>query len=264
MAFFQIDFFSKALARTTSFNIILQNDFPLEMAEGNECYKRETKTLYLLHGYSGSRMDWVLGSYVQDMAAKYNLAIVMPSGDNSFYLDGKGTGRAYCKYVGKELVEYVSNTFGLSGKKEDIYIGGYSMGGFGAIHTGLTYPETFGKIFALSSALIIHNIENIKEDFRDGVADYDYYSSIFGDLSALDKSENNPEYLICKMKENQQNIPFIYMACGTEDFLIQENRAFHKFLLEETVDVQYVESPGAHNWTFWNQNLEPAIQWLLS
>ena len=131
-------------------------------------------------------------------------------------------GRAYCKFVGQELVDYIRNTFNIAMDKEDTFIGGLSMGGFGAIHTGLFYPETFGKIVALSSALIIRKIMNITEDFTDAIADYDYYTSVFGNLDELENSVNNPEYLIKKLKEENKKIPDIYMACGTEDFLIEE------------------------------------------
>ena len=116
MGLFQVDFYSKTLAKIVSFNMILPNDIPPEMIEENEHYKRKVKTLYLLHGYSGSNKDWLLGSMAQEMAAKYNMAMVMPSGDNSFYLDGKGTGKAYCQFVGQELVAYIRKTFSLSGR----------------------------------------------------------------------------------------------------------------------------------------------------
>lgn len=264
MALVQMDFFSKSLAGTTSFYVVLPNDISPETLIGNEYYHRKMKTLYLLHGYTGTHKDWLLGSSVQEMAFKYNLAVVMPSGGNSFYLDGKGTGKAYSQYVGKELIEYTRNVFGLSDKKEDTFIGGYSMGGFGAIHTGLAFPETFNKVIALSSALIVHGIEHQKEDYKNPIADYYYYSSVFGDLDQLDTSLNNPEYQIHVMKEKGITIPPIYMACGTEDFLLNENRAFHQFLMDEKVDVTYIESPGVHNWAFWNEYLEPAIQWMLA
>lgn len=264
MAIFQVDFYSNSLARSTCFHMVLPNDVPEMMRMNNDNYNRKMKLLFLLHGYSGSSKDWLLGSSVQELAAKYNLAVVMPSGENSFYLDGKGTGKAYCKYVGQELVEYVKNTFNLSVDRDSTFIGGLSMGGFGAIHTGLYYPETFGKIVGLSSALIIHNVKNITEDFKDGIADYYYYASVFGDLDKLENSVNNPEYLIKKLKEENKRIPGIYMACGTEDFLIEENRAFYRFLKNESVDVEYIESPGVHNWDFWNAYLEPSIKWLLS
>lgn len=264
MAIIQNDFFSRSLARVTGFYMVLPNDMIPEMVGENEHYKRATKTLYLLHGYSGNNRDWLLGSLVQQLSAKYNLAIVMPSGDNSFYLDGKGTGKAYCQYTGKELVEYVRKTYGLSDQREDTLVGGLSMGGFGAIHTGLYFPDTFSKVIALSSALIIHNIENMQEDTKDGVADYDYYTSVFGELSKLGDSVNNPEYLVRALKQEGKSMPSIYMACGSEDFLIEPNRAFHKFLQEEQVDVTYTESPGVHDWSFWNQYLEPGIEWALS
>ena len=188
----------------------------------------------------------------------------MPCGDNSFYLDGKATGRAYGRFIGEELVNYVARTFNLSSNKEDISIGGLSMGGFGAIHTGLQYPETFGKIVGLSSALIIHNIKNIESDFIDDIANYEYYAMTFGDLKLLETSDNNPEVLYNKLKMAGKRIPPIFMACGTEDFLINENRAFHEFLLSENADVDYNESPGIHDWKFWNEYLEPGIQWILA
>lgn len=263
MALIQADFYSLTLSKITNFNIVLPNDIFPDMVAENENYHREMKTLYLLHGYSGNSKDWLFGSQIQELAVKYNLAVVMPSGDNSFYLDAKGTGRAYCQYIGKELIEYIRKTFGLSEKKENTYIGGNSMGGFGAIHTGLTFPNTFERIISLSSALIIPNIKNMQEDYKDEIADFYYYTSIFGDLKKIEQSINNPEYLIRKLKEQGERIPPIYMTCGTEDFLLEPNRSFHKFLCNEGIDVQYKESPGMHDWTYWNQHLEASIQWLL-
>lgn len=263
MALMQVNFFSTSLMRNVTYHIILPNDLPPDMLQGNEHYNREMKTLYLLHGYSGSTLDWMLGSLAQEVAGKYNLAIVMPSGENSFYLDAKGTGRAYGRYVGAEIVEYTRRVFGLSTKREDTLIGGLSMGGFGAIHTGLKYHETFGTIIGLSSALIVNSIKNKEEGFRNEIADYDYYVSVFGDLSNLENSENNPEYLIKQLIEEEKQIPSIYMACGTEDFLIEENREFYNFLTDHNVAVTYKESPGVHNWDFWNAYLEPSIKWAL-
>jgi len=263
MAFLETSFFSQSLSRITTFNIVLPNDVPEIMTANNEHYKRNTKTLYLLHGFSGSRMDWMLGALVQDLAIKYNLAIVTPSGENSFYLDQKGTGRAFGKYVGEELVAYVRKTFGLSDLMEDTFIGGLSMGGYGAIHTGLLHPETFGGMFGLSSALITNKIMGKKPGYVDEVGDYDYYTAVFGDLDQLADSENNPEYLIKKRLEANERIPNIFMACGEQDFLLQENRQFHEFLVKNNVEVTYKESEGIHDWKFWNEYIEPAILHML-
>lgn len=263
MALIQTSFFSNSLGRVSTFNLILPNDVHPMMTNGNEHYLRPMKTLYLLHGYSGYCNDWLMGSNVQEMAGKYNIAIVMPSAENSFYLNHKGTGSKFEQLVGEEIVEYTRRTFGLSDKKEDTFINGLSMGGFGAIRTGLKFPQTFGKIAGLSSALIIHDIHGIKVGFDNGFADYDYYYKVFGELEHLELSENNPEVIVKQRLESQEQIQPIYMACGTEDFLIENNRNFSRFLIDNGVKVDYFESPGIHDWKFWNEYLEPSIQWFL-
>lgn len=263
MALMKVNYYSQSLMRITNFNIVMPNDLLPIMTQCNKNYQRPTKALYLLHGFSGNENDWLYGSLIQDIAIKYNLAVIMPAGDNSFYVNAKGTGKNYGDYVSHELVEYTRKTFNLSDKKEDTFIGGLSMGAFGAIRNGLNNTDTFGKIFGLSSALIVNDIKNKKEGFRNEVADYDYYVSIFGDLSKLEESDKNPEYLIKKLKREGKDVPPIFMACGTEDFLLNQNRQFKEFLIKEGINVDYRESKGIHDWNFWNEYLEKAVQWLL-
>ena len=110
----------------------------------------------------------------------------------------------------------------------------------------------------------VHNIKNKQEGFKDNIADYDYYVSVFGNLDELENSEHNPERLIKRLKEDHMEVQPIFMACGSEDFLLHENRDFYDFLRKENVRVDYHESSGIHDWKFWNENLEPAIQWMLT
>ena len=125
------------------------------------------------------------------------------------------------------------------------------------------YPEYFGKMFGLSSALIVNGIKGMKPGSHNDIADYDYYTQIFGDLDKLDESENNPEYLVTERLKKEEKIQPIFMACGSEDFLLNENHEFRDFLLKNKVDFTYKESTGIHDWKFWNEYLEPAIEWLL-
>ncbi|MDO5426053.1 MAG: alpha/beta hydrolase-fold protein [Eubacteriales bacterium] len=263
MASGTFDFFSGSLRRFVSFRFILPNDSPVFLTEGNPCYERPMKTLYLLHGYSGGNADWILNSQIWDLSSKYNLCVICPSGENSFYLDGPQTGRNYATYVGEELVAYTRKTFGLSGRREDTFIGGLSMGGFGAIHTGLQFHDTFSKIFALSSALIIHNVKTMQPGFDDGMANYEYYRMVFGEPEKVVESRNNPETLVKEILAEKGAMPEFYLAVGTEDFLYKENQIFREFLESQKVPHVYKEGPGAHDFGFWNQHLEPAIQWML-
>lgn len=254
-----------SLSRLSSFRLILPDKLPPELTAGNPHYDRPAKTLFLLHGYSGSSSDWLYNSPAGYIAMKYNLAVVFPDGDVSFYVDGPATGRAYGTFIGQELPAFLHDTFGLSMKPEDTMIGGLSMGGFGALHTALAHPEVFGGVFALSSALIIHTdaISDKPDDDRGPMANRAYYESCFGDLSKLEESDHNPEVLVKKLKAAKAPIPKIYMACGSEDFLIKQNRAFHDFLVSEKVPVQYEEDHGVHDWDFWNRFFEPALKYLL-
>lgn len=267
MALSQVHFFSQALARIVTFHVYLPNDTASEFMENNPHYERTVKTLYLLHGFSGNTTDWITGSNAMEISRRYNLAIVMPSGENSFYLDRKGTGGAYETYIAKELPEYVKKTYHLPDARGDVFIGGLSMGGFGALRLGIKYGERYGAAFGLSSAMIIEDIVKLSPGDMASctkvIADYDYYVSVFGNLQKLEESDVDPKYLVKRRLERGEEITPVFMACGTEDFLLQNNRNFRDFLTGCGADVTYYESPGLHEWKFWNEYLEPAVRWAL-
>lgn len=262
MSKFNIEFFSKSLNRPASFMMYIPNDpRPEANLQDNPYYQRTTKTVFLLHGYTGNAYYW---NGVEELANKYNIAMVMPNGENGFYLDGSATGQKHGTFIGKELVEFIRKTFGLAMKTEDTALLGFSMGGFGAIHTGLAYPENFGSIGAMSSALIIHDIAGMKPGTDNGIANYDYYRNCFGDLDHVLESEANPEVLVRKCREENTTIPRIYMCCGTEDFLLESNREFHKFLENKNVTHIYMESKGQHDGIFWDEYTKKIIEWMFS
>ncbi|MBQ3797729.1 MAG: esterase [Butyrivibrio sp.] len=256
MANFTIRFFSNSLRRPTTFKMYIpndiRNDFP---GEENPYAKRPIKTLFLLHGYTGDAENWV----PEELSAKYNFAVVVPNGENSFWLDGRATGHQFCTFLGEELINYVRKTFNLALTKEDTYIMGLSMGGFGALHTAFAYPETFGKVTALSSALITHEVTGMKEGQGNEVANYDYYRECFGEPKELLESKNNPETLVKDLLAEGKELPEIFMAVGTEDFLLENNRAFHKFLEENSVEHTYVEDKGQHDMAFWSKYVQEFV-----
>ena len=255
MAFLRIEYYSRALHRPTAFEMILPND----PREEEELPSGPMKTLFLLHGYTGKAENWV----PMDLVRKYHFAIVMPNGENSFYLNGLSTGHAFQTLVGEELVDYCRQTFGLAQGPQDTFVAGLSMGGFGAIHTGLAYPDRFGKIGAQSSALIHHGVAQMQPGTGNSVANYEYYRECFGEPAQLEESENNPEVLVKKLKREGKPIPQLFLCCGTEDFLIEPNRDFHRFLLSEGVPHEYLEAPGVHDMKFWSETIVNIIDWMM-
>ena len=129
MAFIQVSFMSKTLMRTVPLQVILPVDkFTFGQPEREE---KPFKTLYLLHGIFGNETDWVHGTRIQRWAEEKNLAVVMPAGENAFYVDQPSIGAMHGQFIGEELVEITRKMFPLSRKREDTFIGGLSMGGFG-------------------------------------------------------------------------------------------------------------------------------------
>lgn len=248
MASIGVKYFSNALNRKVSFEMFIPNDAP-------ENSDRKMKVLFLLHGYTGDAWNWV----PEHLMLKYNFAVVAPNGENGFWLDGLSTGHKYGTFVGRELVDYIRRTFKLALSAEDTYIMGLSMGGFGALHTALMYPENFGKAAAMSSALIIHEIAHQKQGFDSGMANYDYYHEVFGDLETVEERDCNPEVLAKRLMENG-TLPEIFMCCGTEDFLIENNRSFHSYLDSIAFPHTYMESKGTHDMDFWNEYTEKFIE----
>lgn len=258
MAIGTFEFFSDCLKRNTMFRIILPNEADVAKEEAPSM-----KTLVLLHGYCGSSGDWLWNCPIVDMAQKYHMCVLLPTGENSFYLDGKATGRKYASHVGQELVRYARKTFGLSGRREDTFVGGFSMGGYGAIHTALQFPETFSGAMALSSAMIWKSIGKMKPGEDNGIANYEYYRLMFGESGSSEESNANIEKLVLLIENRKIPMPRLYLACGEQDFLKGANRDFVEFLKGREVDFCYHEGEGEHNFVYWNRHLEPGIRWLL-
>ncbi len=144
MSVFYVNFYSKAIGR----NVPMVACIPFE---NPNCFENGGfKSLYLLHGLHGNESNWIQKTNIEELSAKYNIAVFMPAGENSFYLNNPKRMTNFSTYIGVELVEYTRKVFNLSTKREDTFIGGLSMGGYGATINGLKYPETFGGIIAFS------------------------------------------------------------------------------------------------------------------
>ena len=263
MASGRMEFHARTIMQHANFSFVLPNDVEMEEVHEKKHYDREPVNLILLHGLTGTDTDWLYGGNAQWMAIQYNANIFMPTTGNSFYLDRGYKGGNFAQFVGEELPEYISRTFGIEMKRENTLVGGLSMGGYGTLHTALTYPERFRACIALSSALHLKNIVSDLKEGADAVTPFEMTRDIFGDPDKLLDSEKNPAFLYKELKKKGADIPQIYLACGTEDTLIEANRDFRDFLESESADYIYEEGPGVHNWEFWNEYLDRGLKAVL-
>jgi len=258
MALLYVNFFSSSLHRKVPMQVILPTD------TWNES-KDPLKTLYLLHGLTDNCTAWTSNTRIEHWACERNLAVVMPSGENSFYVEmpfGSSCYGDFGAYVGQELIEITRKMFPLSSKREDTFIAGLSMGGFGALRNGLKYYETFGYIACLSGAIHIFEYP-FDEPGRNIIGE----DACFGDIRAAALTDKNPRVaaeamFAHKKAKGEIAFPKVYIACGTEDYLWRANWTFADFLKANGVDVTYEEGPGEHDWDFWNTYIQKVLDWL--
>lgn len=266
MALLQVNLFSNVLLRSVPVAVILPVDRILSQGKIKE-EEKPFKTLYLLHGAWGGYMDWLLGSRIYRWAQEMNLAVVMPSGDNSFFIDHAVSDNKFGEFTGKELVEVTRRMLPLSEKREDTYIAGLSMGGYAAVYLGLKYYDTFSCLAGLSGAFDAEEIIDFTYDAAAFVKDRKDKTFCFGNIESLLKSEINPDIQIKKFCEKVREdpsikLPKIYLGCGLEDAGLQCNRQLRDNLLDNGFDVTYEEEHGNHDWDYWDRNINKILEWL--
>jgi putative tributyrin esterase len=262
MAVFEISFFSDALGRIAPMTAVIPIERPHHYGGNGKPDREPFRSLYLLHGYSGTNTDWLRGSRIEQLAMVHNIAVFMPSGENGFYLDDPIRGANYAKLLSEDIIDFTRAAFPLSKRREDTTIGGFSMGGYGALRNGLYRSDVFGNIIAFSSAMMTDELSHMRKDVPNPIAPYSYYVHTFGPLDEFAGSDKDPKALAQAILTEGKLLPNTYIACGSEDIGIAQNRAYDRYLTEIGFKHIYMESPGEHNWTFWDAYIEKALIWL--
>lgn len=248
MAHLVVDYYADALGVQTRMHVLLPQRLAAEKA----------KTLYLLHGMSDDEGTWMRRTSIERYAEEKGLAVVMPDGGLGWYTD-MYRGLAWFKFISKELPALCRRFFPiLSDKREDTYIGGNSMGGYGALKCALRAPRTFSKVISLSGALdaVDTAINNTVPATRR------YWEDVFGPAEDVSGSENDLFAAATALTDPALR-PQIYMWCGTEDFLYAQNTRMRDHLRVLGYDLTYGESPGDHQWKHWDKKIADALNWLL-
>ena len=248
MAHLVVDYYADALGVQTRMHVLL----PQRLAAG------KAKTLYLLHGMSDDEGTWMRRTSIERYAEEKGLAVVMPDGGLGWYTD-MYRGLAWFKFISGELPALCRRFFPiLSDKREDTYIGGNSMGGYGALKCALRAPQTFSKVISLSGALDAADtaINNTVPATRR------YWEDVFGPAEDVSGSENDLFAAATALTDPALR-PQIYMWCGTEDFLYAQNIRMRDHLRALGYDLTYEESPGDHQWKHWDKKIADALDWLL-
>jgi S-formylglutathione hydrolase FrmB len=258
MAFLKANFFSPALIRNVDVDIIIPADPMFSFGPP----VTEFKALYLLHGFMGCGNDWHLNTDIVSLAQMLNMAVIMPNGENSFYLDQDSLASRYSKFIGEDLVGFTRRLLPLSQKREDTLIAGLSMGGYGALYNGLKYYKTFGHVIALSSAIVLYEAKSMGEGVNYLGVNKEYFNTVFGGVNNLENTDKNLDLLAEQVQQSAkaENLPLdVYFACGYNDHLCHPNRDFHRHLNKIGLEHLYEEGAGTHEWAFWQAYLRRGL-----
>ncbi|MEG2003404.1 MAG: alpha/beta hydrolase family protein, partial [Clostridia bacterium] len=204
------------------------------------------KTLYLLHGMSDDHTIWQRRTSIERYASAYGIAVVMPAANLSWYTDMDCGYSNYFTFISKELPFICRDFFPkMSTKREDTFIAGLSMGGYGAVKCALAESETFGKAASLSGAFDIKKRSKSK-----------YGLSVFG----ADSEKHEIDTYAKALAQSQKPKPELFIWCGTEDGLLEINHEKRDMLVSLGYNVSYSESTGSHCWESWDEQIVNALR----
>jgi enterochelin esterase-like enzyme len=203
--------------------------------------KRTYPVLYLLHGYSDDASAWtavgranvILDNLIAQGKGKPML-VVMPLGygapevlqpNSGVFRDRSLTDRNFDKFrevLLTEVIPRVEAEYSVIKDRNSRAIAGLSMGGSESLLTGLNTLDKFGWIGAFSSG-------GITEEF-------------------------DKEFPAVNAKYTE-NLHLLWIACGTDDHLIDINRKVRAWLASKNIKHVDIETPGAHTWMVWRRNL---------
>lgn len=250
MAFIQCDFRSNALGMMTQINVIIPDKFRGVKREGG------FPVLYLLHGLSDNNSVWCRNTSIERYAENRGIIVVMPWAGKSFYSDMKYSDKVFT-YISEELPNFCEQMFPVSSKREDRFVAGLSMGGYGAFKYALRKPEMYAAAASLSGALDIVGLMK-----RDNLDWNDLPKAIYGEEGMPSDDKDDLFALLDNLVKNKVTIPKLFMICGTEDFLYEDNCNFAKHIEELGVDAKIRWESGEHEWGFWDKYIQEVLEWL--
>lgn len=248
---FRANVFSESLGHCTSVTVLLPQATGGQIGLSGTV-RAATPVLYLLHGLSDDDTIWLRRTAIERYASEYGLAVVMPDAGRSFYCN-EVHGERYWDWVSQELPRLVAETFQVSTAREDTFVAGLSMGGFGAFKLALHQPERFAAAGSLSGCLDMASSPRSPEFTTEP-------SPIWGE-QPIRGTGDDLVHLVGQA--DPAGLPRLWMTCGTEDRLAPQNRTFAAAAGQAGVPVEVDWAPGDHEWSFWDAKIPQFLRFAL-
>ena len=215
-------------------------------------YDRETSrrypTLYLLHGFGSSDTQWVnlgLATEAERLIRSSQIAplvVVMPEGENSYWVDHANGGPRWGAYVARDLVREVEGGYRVMPGQRNRAIGGISMGAHGAMQLSLNYPGVFGSVGAHS--LVLRRFGSAPQFFGE----------------QIDFEERDPVVLVRERTEIARTLA-VWIDIGADDEWAPLAIEFENELNELRITNQWHLWPGGHTDQYWSSHVADYLRY---
>lgn len=237
---------SPLMQRKMFLRVLVPRDYFDKSASG-----RVYPVLYLLHGLAGHFENWTEKTDVVSETAPSDLIVVTPEGGDGWYTDSSSVpNNKYESYILDEIIPGIDHFYRTIAEGRGRMVAGLSMGGYGALKFGLKYPDRFSIVGSFSGAVDAPLRGQNSPFLRPSII------SVFGAEGSKTRKDNDIFTMLREVSaEKIKSLPYIYMACGTEDPFFPVNRDFDTLLLEKKVPHEFHELPGKHEWPFWDAQI---------
>lgn len=254
---------SKILGKKVEYTIYLPFDY--------ETSNRFYPVTYLLHGLGDDDMGWIQFGEAHLIADEGiatrefpPMIIVMPDGGTSFYINNFDNTLRYEDFFIQEFIPFIEKNYRIRTEKRYRGIAGLSMGGFGTLNFALKYPDKFSACVAFSAALFSEeSLMAYDEKGWNNIIKFLYGHYEEGRERLTDHyRKNNPfDITSTKGKEAYSNLR-IYIDCGDDDFLTDDNARFHVHLNKLGIKHEFRMRDGVHNWHYWRTGLPVGLKYI--
>jgi S-formylglutathione hydrolase FrmB len=254
----RLSFASTALGRDWSYIVYAPSDG-----------SRPCPVVYLLHGNYGSPEDFIAAGELQQTADRLiaegrmpPVVIAMPDGASSWYLDHETTRMETALVT--EFMPRIEATEPVITDRAGRFIGGISMGGYGALRQALRRPELFAAV-ALMSPAIYADLPHAGSSAWSGRPFC--VAGPSGELAfepALWRREAYPCFIDAYVAKARPLRFYVESGAQDEFGIAEEARRLYECLRERGQRARFGLRDGTHDWPTWKAALAVALPFLLS
>ncbi|HZE48062.1 MAG TPA: alpha/beta hydrolase-fold protein, partial [Jatrophihabitantaceae bacterium] len=253
-------------------------DYEIYLPAGYERSTARYPTLYLLHGRGDSMTAWTQEKADLDRLISTGkippVVVVMPDAPwadrGSWYVDSQYTGADYPGLpvetaLTRDLVQHVDRTYRTVNGRWARAIGGYSMGGAGALRYVLAHQDLFGAALILSPA-----VYNPLPPSDSSVRDYGAFG--VGEQRFVDARYEQLNYTALLPQVNPDLPIHLYLAVGdkeyvnpdpadaTHDLDFEEAVVYNKLVRTPGITADWRVLGGGHDWDVWQPGFVDGAQ----